>query len=114
MKSLRLIVLLFMGLATTALLAAQLPANYPQGFTGAGTIDAINLDRRVLILGDVMYNLGDVVRVHETNGKSRALSSRDIGKEAGIYTSVNRRRAIVREIWILPRGYLSSHRPIRR
>lgn len=113
MKSLRLIALLFMGLAMTASLAAQLPGNYPEGFTDAGTIDAIDLDRRVLILGDMRYPLGDVVRVHETNGKSRALSPRDVGKEAGISTSAAG-RSIVREVWMLPRGYLSSHRPVRR
>lgn len=113
MKSLRLIALLFMGLAMTASLAAQLPGNYPEGFTDAGTIDAIDLDRRVLILGDMQYSMGDVVRVHETNGKSRALSPRDVGKEAGISTSAAG-RSIVREVWMLPRGYLSSHRPVRR
>ena len=113
MKSLRLIALLFLGLAMTASHAAQLPGNYPQDFSDAGTIDAIDLNRRVLILGDAQYYMGDIVRVHETNGKSRALSSRDIGKEAGISTSAAG-RSIVREVWILPRGYLSSHRPIRR
>ena len=114
MKSLRLIALLIMGLAMTASLAARLPENYPQGFNDAGTIDAIDLKRRVMILGDMQYHLGDVVRVHETNGKTRALSPRDIGKEAGINTSVARRRAIVREMWILPHGYLFSLRPIQR
>lgn len=113
MKSLRLIALVFLGLAMTASQAAQLPGNYPQDFNGAGTIDAIDLNKRVLILGDAQYHMGDIVRVHETNGKSRALSARDIGKEAGISTSAGR-RSIVREVWILPRGYLSSHRPVRR
>ena len=113
MKRLRLIALFVLGLAMTASMAAKLPANYPQGFTHAGTIDAIDLNRRILILGDAQYPMGDIVRVHETNGKSRALSARDIGKEAGISTSAAG-RSIVREIWILPRGYLSSHRPIRR
>jgi hypothetical protein len=113
MKRLRLIALLFLGLAMTALMAAQLPGNYPQGFTAAGTIDAIDLNRRVLILGDAQYPMGDVVLVHETNGKSRALSPRDIGKEAGLSTSTAG-RSIVREVWMLPSGYLSSHRPIRR
>ena len=113
MKRLRMIALLFLGLAMTASMAAQLPENYPQGFTAAGTIDAVDLNRHVLILGDAQYSMGDVVRVHETNGKSRALSPRDIGKEAGISTSTAG-RAIVREVWMLPRGYLSSHRPIRR
>ncbi|HSG11786.1 MAG TPA: hypothetical protein VLB10_08595 [Gammaproteobacteria bacterium] len=113
MKSLRLIALLIMGLAMTAALAARLPENYPQGFTDAGTIDAIDLKRRVMILGDMQYPLGHVVRVHETNGKSRDLSPRDVGKEAGISTSAAG-RSIVREVWILPSGYLSSHRPVRR
>ena len=113
MKRLRLMALFVLGLAMTASLAAKLPANYPQAFTDAGTIDAIDLNRRVLILGDARYPMGDIVRVHETNGKSRALSSRDIGKEAGISTSAAG-RSIVREVWMLPRGYLSSHRPVRR
>jgi hypothetical protein len=114
MKRLRLVALFVLGLAMTASIAAQLPANYPQGFTHAGTIDAIDLNRYVIVLGDASYPLSDVVRVHETNGKSHALSPRDIGKEAGISTSNTGRRGVVREVWILPRGYLSSHRPIRR
>ncbi len=83
---------------------AQFPAYYPKaGFQRVGTLDSVQLDRQVIVINDVPYNLANNLIVHSEAAFSVPTSKLRIGGQVG-YKTAGRGR-LISEIWLLPNNY---------
>jgi len=86
--------------------AAQFPAYYPkEGFQRVGIVDDIQLDRQVIVINDVPYNLANNFIVHSETSYSVPVSQLRLGGQVG-YKTAGRGR-LISEIWLLPNNYKS-------
>ena len=106
-KARRSLLMMVALLATVTTLAAELPAYYPKGgFQGVGTVDAIILEERRIIINDLSFVLADNTVIHTPSAYAVPISRLRIGVDVG-YRMVNRGSTIA-EIWMLPRGYVGE------
>ena len=94
--------------ASTAM-AADLPSYYPkEGFQRVGILDAVQLDRQVIIISDIPYSLSNNLIVHSTTSYSAPTSQLRLGAKIGY--NMARSGRLITEIWLLPSNYKSPQR----
>lgn len=95
-------------LASTAAVA-QMPAYYPKdGFQRVGTLDSVQLDRQIIVINDIPYNLANNFTVHSQTSFSVPSSRLRIGGTIGFKTIGKGR--LITNIWLLPKNYESPRR----
>ena len=83
---------------------AELPNYYPKdGFQRVGTLDAVQLERQLIVINDVPYTLTTNTIVHSTSSYRVPLSRLSAGLTIGYKFSSGGR--LITEIWLLPSGY---------
>lgn len=90
----------------SGLAAAQFPAYYPnEGFQRVGVVDSVQLDRQIIVINDIPYNLANNLIVHSETSYSVPVSKLRLGGQIG-YKTAGRGR-LISEIWLLPNNYKS-------
>lgn len=99
------VLLLALGVAA----AAGLPNYYPkEGFQRVGTVDSVQLQRRVVVVNDVQHYVSDSLIVHSPNAYSVPATRLAPGMLIG-YKKIGR-GGLITQIWLLPSNYKAPQR----
>jgi len=97
--------ILFVGAAA----ASGFPEYYPKsGFQRTGTLDAVQLDRQIIVVNDIAYSLSNNLIVHSMSSFSVPATRLSPGTTIGYSMSSSGR--LITKIWLLPRDYRSPER----
>lgn len=89
--------------------ASDFPDYYPKaGFQRTGTLDSVQLDRRMIVINDVRYSLSNNLVVHSMSSYSVPVTQLTQGSTIG-YSMAGGGRLITK-IWLLPSDYKSPER----
>ena len=89
--------------------AQQLPSYYPDdGFQRVATIDAVHLERQVIVINDVPYTISDNAVVYSRSSANAPWSRLKAGGKIGYKQAAGGR--VITEIWLLPSNYKSRQR----
>jgi len=93
-------------------MAGTLPGHYVENeFSGIGTIDAVNLDKGTIVIGDIFFLLHEDVIVHSLRQQSAAKHKLKLGTKAAYSLAAGSgRQRLITEIWLLPKGYTGKNR----
>ncbi len=83
--------------------AGNLPAYYPDSFNRIGTIDGVNLAKRVIIVNDSQYYLSDNMVIHTQANEFDTMGTLSKGTTVGFRVlNAGSGRPLIPEIWTLP------------
>jgi len=89
--------------------ASDFPEYYPKsGFQRTGTLDAVQLDRQIIVINDIAYTLSNNLIVHSMSSYSVPATQLRPGSTIGYSMSSSGR--LITKIWLLPRDYKSPKR----
>ena len=90
----------------SSLAYADFPNYYPKdGFQRTGILDAVQLDRQILVINDIPYNLANSFIVHSPSNYSVPATRLRGGTQIGYKLAAGGR--LITEIWLLPNDYKS-------
>ncbi len=99
--------LIYMLMLASPAFSASLPDYYPERFDRIGTLDDIDLDRRVMIINDVTIPIAIDLRVHNLNTRFSTARSLVPGMNVGFGTTGSRGLSgAVSDLWVLPADYV--------
>lgn len=101
-KTALLIIVMACGFMSTSVMAQKFPAYYPQtGFQETGVIDAVNLGKGRIIIGDIAYRVSPRVLVRSRSSKEDSTARLRVGATVGFKMSGD----MITEFWLLPDNY---------
>ncbi len=103
------ILLAAVAMMISSMAMAAFPNYYPKdGFQRVGMLDAVQLERQVVVINDVPYSLSNNVIIHSLRSYSVPASRLRIGSQVGYKMAAGGR--LVTEIWLLPDDYENPRR----
>ena len=104
-KTLFLILVIAYALTSTAI-AATLPSYYPaEGFQRTGRVDAVHIEERRIIIGDISYQVSKSVIVHSLTSYRSSMARVRQGAHVAFRMGKGR---VIEEFWLLPKDYDAS------
>ena len=100
-KTVLLIIVMACGFMSTQAMAQKFPAYYPKSFQETGVIDAVNLGKGKIIIGDIAYQVSPQVVVRSRSSIEDSTARLRVGATVGFMVSGNR----ITEFWLLPDNY---------
>ncbi len=89
--------------------AQSLPGYYPDdGFQRTGTLDGIDHQRQLIVIGDVQFRMASNMVVHGLSSYSIPKERLKIGQKLGYKLSPNGR--LIMTLWVLPKNYEDRRR----
>ena len=91
------------ALFTTAARAGSLPDYYPETFQWLGTINELDLGKRVIVVRDAFFTLADEVKVYTPRSRYATLQSLRPGMRVGCRFETNDQGSkVISAIWVFP------------
>ena len=84
--------------------AADSKPAHAERFSGTGEIGRVDLERRGLVVDDMLYGVLDYASVYDLSGSLTTLGALRPGMEVGYHLRSEQRRAPIDAVWILPSG----------
>ncbi len=93
--------------ALVGIAQAQLPAYYPhpKDFPWAGTVDELNLGKRLIVIGDRAFKIPTGMRVYTLESKFASLLDLKLGQTVGCRFLKEGWTSTATDVYILPDGY---------
>ena len=93
-------------LCSTVIRADDLPSYYPPAFRMSGTLERLDLQSGVAVIGDMNMRLSDNVHVYTLSSRFSSVHTLHPGMKVGISISPRGgEMLLITDIWVLPDDY---------
>ena len=97
-----LIIVMACGFMSTSAMAQKFPAYYPvNGFQKTGVIDAVNLGKGKIVIGDIDYQISPSAVIRSRSSREDSMVRLRVGAMVGFKKSGD----MITEFWLLPASY---------